>query len=260
MDSNSIVKVVTVQTEAFSDQKAGTSGLRKKVKVFKQKNYLENFVQAIFNTLDDEHVVGKSLVVSGDGRYYNDVAIQVIAKLAAARGFGKLVIGQYGLLSTPAVSALIRQLNKDTPNSCVGGVLLTASHNPGGEDNDFGIKFNSANGGPALEDLTNSFFERSKVITQYKIAELEDINLGEIHQESAKKIEGFEHDFIVEVVSATETYVNLLKSLFDFEKIKSLMARKDFKFAYDGMSGVAGPYAKEIFLNELGVEESSLIG
>lgn len=257
---SSAVKVKTVVTVAYKDQKAGTSGLRKKVSVFKQENYLENFVQSIFSTLKDEEVIGKSLVVSGDGRYYNDVAIQKIIKLAAARGFGKVIIGQNGLMSTPAVSAVIRKLNSEESGSCAGGVVLTASHNPGGESNDFGIKFNAPNGGPALENLTNEFFARSQEITQYLSAELDDFDLSTIHQENPIKIEGYEHDFIVEVISPTEIYTNLLKSLFDFGMIKKLIDRKDFNFVYDGMSGIAGPYAKEIFHKELGVEESNLYG
>lgn len=259
MESNSI-SVNTVKTTPYTDQKAGTSGLRKKVSVFKQENYLENFVQSIFNSLEDSEVIGKALIVSGDGRYYNDVAIQIIIKLACARGFGKIVIGQNGLLSTPAVSAIIRKFNQDAEGSCTGGIVLTASHNPGGENNDFGIKFNSANGGPALENLTNSIFEHSKIITEYKLAEVPEVNLAEIHQENPIKIEGFDHEFVVEIISSTEIYVTLLKSLFDFESIKSLMSRSDFTFAYDGMSGVAGPYAKEIFVTELGVSSDSLYG
>lgn len=253
-------KVITVATTAFTDQKAGTSGLRKKVSVFKQENYLQNFVQSIFDTLHDGEVHGKSIVVSGDGRYYNDVAIQWIVKMAAARGFGKVVIGQHGLLSTPAVSAIIRKFNQDSPDSCVGGIVLTASHNPGGEHNDFGIKFNTANGGPALENLTDAFYERSKVLTEWKYAEVSDVDIENIHAEASVKIEGFEHDFVAEVISSTEIYVALLKSLFNFESLKALIARSDFNFVYDGLSGVAGPYAKEIFVKELGLSESSLYG
>ena len=259
MESTS-VKVTSVATTPYTDQKAGTSGLRKKVSVVKQENYLQNFVQSIFDTLTNEDVLGKQLVVSGDGRYYNDVAIQIIIKMAAARGFGKIVIGQNGLMSTPAVSAVIRKLNADEPNSCAGGIVLTASHNPGGENNDFGIKFNAPNGGPALENLTDAFFTRSKEISGYNYAELPDVDLAEIHQENPVKIEGYEHDFIVEIASSTQIYLDLLKTLFDFESIKTLIARSDFNFVYDGMSGVAGPYAKEIFVNELGLPESNLYG
>ncbi|CAI2364167.1 unnamed protein product [Moneuplotes crassus] len=259
MESNTI-SVTTVQTTPYTDQKAGTSGLRKKVSVFKQENYLENFVQSIFDSLKDDEVHTKSLVLSGDGRYYNDIAIQKIAKMAAARGFGKVVIGQNGLLSTPAVSAVIRQLNKEVEGSCTGGIVLTASHNPGGENNDFGIKFNSSNGGPALENLTDAFFSRSKEISEYKYAELPEINLTEIHQENPVQVEGYEHEFIAEVISSTDIYVSLLKSLFDFDSIKALMARSDFNFAYDGMSGVAGPYARTIFEEELGVPAENLYG
>lgn len=154
-----------IETQVYQDQKAGTSGLRKKVKVFKQPHYLENFVQSIFNSLSEEEYKGKALVIAGDGRFYNDVAIQIIVKMAAANGVARVYVGQHGLMSTPAASAFIRKKNNDHgENYCFGGILLTASHNPGGEDEDFGIKFNSKNGGPALEHFTNMIFEHTKKI------------------------------------------------------------------------------------------------
>lgn len=166
-------RVTVVETVPYQDQKAGTSGLRKKVKVFRQPNYLENFVQSIFLSLEESEFQGKALVIAGDGRFYNDVATQLIIKMAAANGVRHVYVGQGGLLSTPAASALIRKLNADHGEDyCVGGVLLTASHNPGGEEEDFGIKFNSKNGGPALESLTDKIFLHTKGITTYKRAEL----------------------------------------------------------------------------------------
>ena len=159
-----MIQVQTVPTTPYQDQKAGTSGLRKKVKVFQQEKYLENFVQSIFDSIPEAERAGKKLIVSGDGRFWNDVAISKIIKLAAGNNVGHLYIGQFGHMSTPAMSHLVRTLNKQQPDSCMGAILLTASHNPGGETEDFGIKFNTPNGGPALESLTNAVFERSKVI------------------------------------------------------------------------------------------------
>ena len=159
------VKTVKVETP-YTDQKPGTSGLRKKVKVFTQEHYLENFVQSIFNALPKAEYEGKALVVSGDGRYYNDVATQIIIQIAFTNGVRQVYIGQHCLLSTPAVSAMIRKLNEDNgDNYCFGGIVLSASHNPGGPEEDFGIKFNGKNGGPSLEDVTEEIFNQSKKIT-----------------------------------------------------------------------------------------------
>ena len=164
--------IKTILTQTYHDQNPGTSGLRKKVSVFKQVNYLENFVQAIFDSL--ENYQGKSLVIGGDGRYFNQEAIQIIIKIAAANGFGELIIGQNGLLSTPAASHIIRKYG------AFGGLILSASHNPAGEHGDFGIKYNVNNGGPAPEKDTLAFFERSKTLAHYQIAELPEINLETI--------------------------------------------------------------------------------
>lgn len=166
------VKPITVETTPYQDQKAGTSGLRKKVKVFKQANYLENFVQSIFLSLKEEEYRGHALVIAGDGRYYNDVAIQIIVNMAAANGVKDIYVGLGGIISTPAASGIVRKLNaKHGEDYCVGAILLTASHNPGGEDEDFGIKFNSKNGGPAVESLTNKIFDHSLAIKSYKTLE-----------------------------------------------------------------------------------------
>lgn len=171
MEGAPAIKVVSVE-KPYEDQKPGTSGLRKKVKVFKQEHYLENFVQSIFNALPKDEYTGKAMVVSGDGRYHNDVATQVIIQIAVSNGCKDLYIGQYCLLSTPAVSAMIRKLNEDKgADYCFGGIVLSASHNPGGPDEDFGIKFNGKNGGPSLENVTEEIFEHTKKITQYTLLE-----------------------------------------------------------------------------------------
>ena len=163
------MSIKTVSTQPFADQKPGTSGLRKRVKAFQQQNYLENFVQSIFNSI--ESYQGKTLVVGGDGRYYNRQAIQIILKMAAANGFGKVLVGQGGILSTPAASCVIRK------HQAFGGIILSASHNPGGPDNDFGIKYNIGNGGPAPEKVTDAIYTQTKVKTNYQILDAEDVNL-----------------------------------------------------------------------------------
>jgi phosphoglucomutase len=177
------MQATSVPTKAYQDQKAGTSGLRKKVIVFQQENYLENFVQSIFDSIPVEsRPANPKLVVSGDGRYWNQVAIQKILSLSAGNGISEVIIGQHGHLSTPAISNLIRKHNEEE-DSCIGGILLTASHNPGGPENDFGIKFNGPNGGPALEALTNEIYEKSKVIDRLLIKEIKEVDLSQIHNE-----------------------------------------------------------------------------
>ena len=166
------MQIETITTQPYNDQNPGTSGLRKKVKTFQEPGYLENFVQSIFDSLED--FTGKSLVLGGDGRYFNRVAIQTIIKIAAANGFGELIIGQGGLLSTPAASNIIRKYH------AFGGLILSASHNPGGPNEDFGIKYNVGNGGPAPEKYTNAFFQRSQVIDSYKTTAIEDVDLDSI--------------------------------------------------------------------------------
>eukprot|EP00347_Sterkiella_histriomuscorum_P009866 403339574 len=253
-------KVTIIETQPYQDQKAGTSGLRKKVKVFRQPNYLENFVQSIFLSLSEEEYKGKALVIAGDGRFYNDTATQIIIRIAAANGIKQVYVGQHGLLSTPAASAFIRKLNADHGEDyCVGGVLLTASHNPGGEDEDFGIKFNSRNGGPALENFTNLIFEHTKKIANYRTANLSnEVDLNVIAEHNFGKVEGFEHDFHVSVASATQLYYDLLKTLFDFDDLKKFVQRSDFNMVFDGMHGVSGPYAQLLFHEVLGVPQEHL--
>ncbi|GAB7363046.1 hypothetical protein MBLNU230_g3339t1 [Neophaeotheca triangularis] len=238
------MSVKTVSTKPYQDQKPGTSGLRKKVKVFQQENYTENFVTAILQSIP-EGADGSFLVIGGDGRYYNPEAMQVIAKIGAAYGVKKLLIGQNGIMSTPHASHMIR-IKKAT-----GGILLTASHNPGGPTEDFGIKYNLANGAPAPESVTNAMFDKSKSLTEYKIADIPDIDLSTIGTQTYGPLE-------VEIVHSTKDYVYMLKDIFDFDLIKSfLKEHPDFKILFDGLSGVTGSYGVDIFEKELGQKGST---
>ncbi|MGL6282019.1 MAG: alpha-D-glucose phosphate-specific phosphoglucomutase [Microcoleaceae cyanobacterium] len=231
------MNIQIIQTQPFTDQRPGTSGLRKKVPVFQQRNYLENFVQAIFDSLTDYQ--GKTLVVGGDGRYYNRQAIAIILKMAAANGFGKALVGQGGILSTPAVSCLIRKYQ------AFGGIVLSASHNPGGPQGDFGIKYNISNGGPAPEKVTEAIYDRTKVIDSYKILEAADPNLDQL---GVTKL----GNMTVEIVDAVSDYAELMQSLFDFDLIKKLLTAGKFTMCMDSMHAVTGPYAHTIFEKMLG--------
>src|SRR5579872_1767653 len=226
----------TVATKPFADQRPGTSGLRKQVAVFEAQGYLENFTQSIFDSL--EGFQGKTLVLGGDGRFFNREAIQVVIKIAAANGFGRIVVGRGGILSTPAVSALIRALK------AYGGIILSASHNPGGPHGDFGVKYNIGAGGPAPENVTEAIFARTKTITAYKIADASDIDIDEL---GTVKVEGTE----IEVINPVTQYLSLMKTLFDFEAIRALFA-SGFRMRYDALHAVTGPYAHAIFEDELG--------
>jgi phosphoglucomutase len=239
------MQIITNPTTAFNDQKPGTSGLRKKVKAFQQTGYLENFVQSIFDTLTVP--AGATLTLGGDGRYYNRHAIQVIIQMAAANGFSRVLIGQAGILSTPAASHIIRQYQT------FGGMILSASHNQGGVNGDFGIKYNISNGGPAPEKITDEVFAKSKVITQYKTSDLPEIDIdtiGETVFNGGK--------FTVKVIDAVQDYADLMQSLFDFSAIKKLLS-SGFSMQFDAMHAVTGPYAQEIFVNRLGAPTTSLM-
>uniref|UniRef100_A0A5B6YHT9 phosphoglucomutase (alpha-D-glucose-1,6-bisphosphate-dependent) n=1 Tax=Davidia involucrata TaxID=16924 RepID=A0A5B6YHT9_DAVIN len=250
-------KVSRVQTTPIDGQKPGTSGLRKKVKVFKQPNYLQNFVQSTFNALSADKVRGATLVVSGDGRYFSKDAIQMIIKMAAANGVRRVWVGQNGLLSTPAVSAVVRERIGSDGSKASGAFILTASHNPGGPHEDFGIKYNMENGGPAPEAITDKIYENTKTIKEYLIAEdLPDVDISAIGMTSFAGPEG---QFDIDVFDSASDYVKLMKSIFDFQSIQKLLSSPKFTFCFDALHGVAGAYAKRIFVDELGAEEISLL-
>ena len=243
------MQVNTVATSAFQDQKPGTSGLRKKVKVFQQPHYLENFVQSFFDTLTVP--ADATLVVGGDGRYHNRQAIQTIIKMAAANGFSRVLVGQAGILSTPAASHVIRKYQT------FGGMVLSASHNQGGVNGDFGIKYNIGNGGPAPEKITDEVFARSKIITHYTIADFAEVDIDKIGETKLAGLRAGEV-FTVQVIDAVADYADLMQRLFDFSAIKALLA-SGFEIKFDAMHAVTGPYAKEIFLNRLGAPASCLM-
>ena len=238
------MQVISVPSTPFSGQKPGTSGLRKKVTVFRQARYLENFVQAIFDTLSGQQ--GQTLVLGGDGRYYNDVAIQTILRMAAATGFGRVLVGRNGILSTPAASAVIRKWQ------AFGGIILSASHNSGGPDGDFGIKYNLGNGGPANESFTDAVYLRTQQISAYGTVESPDINLSKVGETRIG-------DMVVNIIDPVADYAELLESLFDFDRIARLLARPDFRMRFDAMHAVTGPYALEILENRLGAPPGTVV-
>lgn len=225
-----------VPTTPFPDQKPGTSGLRKKVPVFRQPRYVENFIQAIFDTIPERE--GATLVVGGDGRFLNREVVQKTLKLAAANGFGRVLVGRGGLLSTPAASCVIRK------HGAIGGIILSASHNPGGPDGDFGIKFNTANGGPAPESVTAAIHERTTTLTGYRIADMPDLDLDTL---GATRL----GTLVVEVVDPVADYAALMGELIDFDAIRRLFA-SGFRMRFDAMSAVTGPYAIAILEGILG--------
>ncbi|MBW4699283.1 MAG: alpha-D-glucose phosphate-specific phosphoglucomutase [Aphanocapsa lilacina HA4352-LM1] len=229
--------IKTVATTPFSDQKPGTSGLRKKVPVFQQPHYLENFVQSIFDSL--EGYAGQTLVLGGDGRYFNREAIQIILKIAAASGFGRVLVGKDGIFSTPAVSCVIRK------TAAFGGIILSASHNPAGPHEDFGIKYNVGNGGPAPEKVTEAIYARTKTIDHYQILDGPDVDLGKLGTFALGPL-------TVEVIDPLADYIELMESLFDFGRIRDLLAGGEFRLCIDSMHAVTGPYAHALFEDRLG--------
>lgn len=238
------MSVQTVSLKPFTDQKPGTSGLRKKVTVFQQPHYSEAFVTSILLSIP-EGAEGSFLVIGGDGRFYNPEVVQLIAKIGAAYGVKKILVGQDGILSTPAASHVIRK------RKATGGILLTASHNPGGPKADFGIKYNLTNGAPAPESVTNKIFATSKSLTEYKIADIPTIDISKIGTKTYGPLE-------VEIIDSTADYVEMLKDIFDFPLIKSFLeSHKDFKTLFDALNGVTGPYGVAIFEKELGLPSSS---
>jgi phosphoglucomutase len=235
--------VETIATQPFKDQKPGTSGLRKKVKVFEQPHYLENFVQCIFDT--QREMEDAPLVVGGDGRYYNRQAIQIILRIAAANGCTRVLIGQGGILSTPAASHLIRK------HQARGGIILSASHNPGGPDEDFGIKFNTPNGGPAPEKVTEAIYTATLHINRYHILATPDIDLDQL----GSTLVG---DMHVDIVDSVSDYADLMEQLFDFDKIRERF-QSGFRMRFDAMHAVTGPYAREIIENRLGAPQGTVV-
>ena len=235
--------LIEVSTQPFADQKPGTSGLRKKVRVFQQPHYLENFVQAVFDSLDG--FAGATLVLGGDGRFHNRAALQAIVRMAAANGFGRLLIGRGGLLSTPAVSALIRR------HRAFGGLILSASHNPAGPQADFGIKYNIGNGGPAPERVTAAIHARSTELTRFLTVQTPDIDLDRLGRQD---LEGLR----IEIIDPVAEYAELMESLFDFDLIRSAF-EGGFRVRFDAMNAVTGPYAHEILERRLGAPAGTVM-
>ncbi len=237
------MEIATVRTAPIAGQKPGTSGLRKKTRVFMETHFLENYVQAIFDGIGG--VEGKSLVIGGDGRYFNDRAAQVILRMMAANGAARAIVGQGALLSTPAASHLIRSRGTD------GGLILSASHNPGGEDADFGLKYNTPNGGPAPEGVTDRIFEATKTISEYRILVAQDVDLSAIGTTTLGSME-------VEIVDPVTDYAALMETLFDFGAIRALFAG-GFRMRFDAMHAVTGPYAREILEGRLGAAPGTVV-
>jgi phosphoglucomutase len=234
----------TVATQAIEGQRPGTSGLRKKVTIFQQAPYLENFVQSIFDSL--EGFEGRTLVLGGDGRFFNDSAIQTIVRMAAANGFGRVLVGQHGILSTPAASCVIRK------RVAFGGIILSASHNPGGPEGDFGIKYNTGNGGPAPEKITEAIYANTLEITRWLTVDAPAVNLGVL---GTSVVAGM----AVEVIDPVADHADLLGTLFDFDRIGALLRSGTFRICFDAMHAVTGPTAHEIFIKRLGAPAASVI-
>ena len=236
--------ITAITTQPFPDQRPGTSGLRKKVRVFRTPGYLENFVQSIFDTQGD--LGGGTLVVGGDGRYYNRQAIQIIIRMAAANGVARVIVGMGGLLSTPAASCVIRKYRTN------GGIILSASHNPGGPEEDFGIKFNTANGGPAPEGVTEAIYARTREITEYRSLDTADIDLDTIDTLTLGETD-------IEIIDPVADYAALMNELFDFARIRQLFNSGLFRMRFDAMHAITGPYATHILEEMLGAEPGTVI-
>ncbi|KAK9973344.1 hypothetical protein ABG768_024080 [Culter alburnus] len=248
-----MVKITVIKTKPYTDQKPGTSGLRKRVTVFQQnQHYAENFIQSIISTIDPAQRQEGTLVVGGDGRFFMKDAIQLIIQIAAANGIGRLVIGQNGIMSTPAVSCVIRKIK------AVGGIILTASHNPGGPNGDFGIKFNISSGGPAPEGITDKIFQISKSLQEYHICPELKVDLSKIGKQTFE-VDTFK-PFTVEIVDSVESYAEMLRDIFDFAALKELLSGPNhINIRLDAMHGVVGPYIKKIVCEELGSPANSAV-
>jgi len=235
---------VIVPTKPFNDQKPGTSGLRKKVKVYQQPHYVANFVQSIFDVMDG--LQGSTLVVGGDGRFYNPEAIQIILKMASANGVGRVLVGQGGILSTPAASNVIRKYQ------AFGGIILSASHNEGGPNGDFGIKYNTGNGGPAPEKITEAIYRRTGEITEYRFLDVPDVDLATLGETQLG-------DMSVQVIDPVADYAELMAKLFDFDRIGALLKGGKFRMVFDSLSAVTGPYGKDILEGRLGAPAGTVL-
>lgn len=238
------MSVKKVSTKPFKDQRPGTSGLRKKVTTFQQPHYLENFIQSIFDVIGE--IKGKTIVLGGDGRFHNKEALQIIIKMTAANGIGRTMVGLGGILSTPAASCVIRKHN------LLGGIILSASHNPGGPKGDFGVKYNVENGGPSPEHVTESIYKRSLEIDTYHIFDVSDVDLDHLGENHIG-------DMVVEVFDSVADYVGLMERLFDFDRMRELFSSGKFSMVYDGMNAVTGPYARAIFEGRLGAPHGTVI-
>ncbi|XP_020795244.1 LOW QUALITY PROTEIN: phosphoglucomutase-1-like [Boleophthalmus pectinirostris] len=248
------LQVLTVATAPYPDQRPGTSGLRKRVSLFQTRPYyLHNFIQSIFSSIDLRDRQGSTVVLGGDGRFFNKTAIEVTVQMAAANGVGRVIIGHHGILSTPALSCVIRKYK------AIGGIILTASHNPGGPEGYFGIKFNVSNGGPAKEAITNKIFQISRTIEEFAICPGLRVDLTTVGKQSFDLENKFK-PFKVEIVDSVESYANLLRNIFDFATLKELLFKENqIKIRVDAMHGVAGPYVKRILCEELGCPASSVV-
>jgi phosphoglucomutase len=236
--------ILTVPTQPFADQNPGTSGLRKRVSVFQRPGYLENFVQSVFDAAELPR--GATLVIGGDGRYFNRQAIQTVLRMAAANGVGRVLVGRGGVLSTPAASCVIRERKAD------GGIILSASHNPGGPNGDFGVKYNLSNGGPAPEQVTSAIAERTREILQYRTVDAPDIPLDRDGDHQLGNLR-------VSVIDPVADYAELMERLFDFDALRALFAKGQFRMLFDGMHAVTGPYAKEILERRLGAPNGTVM-
>lgn len=238
------MKPITLATQPIAGQRPGTSGLRKKVTTFQQSPYLENFVQSIFDSL--EGCAGQTLVLGGDGRYFNEPAIQIILRMAAANGFGRVLVGQNGILSTPAASCVIRK------RAAFGGIILSASHNPGGPDGDFGIKYNTSNGGPAPEKITEAIYRNTLSINRYLTVDAPDTDLSRLGSTQIGEMK-------VEVIDPVADHADLLATLFNFNLIGRMVRSTRFRMRFDAMHAVNGPYAKAVLVKMLGAPVASVM-
>lgn len=242
------MNVLRVPVTPFAGQRPGTSGLRKKVAVFREPGYVEAFVQSLFDALREavgQDVAGQTLVLGGDGRFFNDRAIQTIIRIAAGNGVAQLLVGQDGLLSTPATSAVIRQRN------AFGGIVLSASHNPGGPDGDFGIKYNVTNGGPAPERVTEAIYRCTQALSEYRTVDTRDLALGRIGSTKIGEMD-------VTIIDPVADYAGLMERIFDFDRLRDLLCG-GFRLRFDAMNAVTGPYATEIFERRLGAPTNSAV-